>query len=130
MSNTFGKEYKLVGKATLEAVYRNGKTIKEYPFVIKCLYITNSNQALQVAISVPKRNHKSAVSRNLIKRRIREALRLNKSLLINELNSHQKQLAIFVIYTTPEIQEFSFLERKIKKVYQKLQSTINDSTYE
>lgn len=51
-----------------------------YPF--KCVYrVTEEDEKLlRVVVSVGKRYHKRAVKRNIIKRRAKEAFRLNKKL--------------------------------------------------
>lgn len=122
MTNRFGKEYKLTGKKLLEEVYKEGETLKEYPFIVKWRFIQNDKAAIQVALTVPKRNFKLAVTRNLLKRRIRESIRLNKQALESKLNSEHKQLAIFVIYTGKETQKSVFIAKKINSILQKLES--------
>ncbi len=125
MSNLFGKSYKLTGKKLIEDVYANGTTHKDYPFLIKILEINNSNSPLQFAIAVSKRNHKKAVSRNLVKRRIREAIRLNKQELEDRMISEHKQLAIFVIYTAKEIHESALIDRKFKRIFKTIVTSTN-----
>lgn len=122
MTNRFGKEFKLTGKKLLEEVYTEGQTLKEYPFVVKWKLIQNEKAAIQLALTVPKRNFKLAVTRNLLKRRIREAVRLNKHLLENKLKTEHKQLAIFVIYTGRDVQKSAFIRKKISTILQKLES--------
>ena len=51
----------------------------------------------QIAFSVSKRGFRLAVTRNLIKRRMREAYRKNKYLLYEFLASENKQIVLIVI---------------------------------
>lgn len=128
MTNRFGKEFKLTGKKLLEEVYAEGQTLKEYPFVVKWKLIQNEKAAIQIALTVPKRNFKLAVTRNLLKRRIRESVRLNKHHLENKLKTEHKQLAIFVIYTGREVQKSAFIRKKISTILQKLESIPHENT--
>lgn len=50
-----------------------------YP--VKCTCLFGDNTASRVMVMAPKRNHKRAVARNLLKRRMREAYRLHKRIL-------------------------------------------------
>ena len=79
-SFTFPKSEKLKSKIEIDTVFQSGIVVKSFPF--RLLFIpksgTEPDNYPQVLISVPKRKHKHAVTRNHIKRRIREAYRLNK----------------------------------------------------
>lgn len=80
-----------------------------------------SNDAtLQFGISVPKKKFKNAVTRNLLKRRTREAWRLNKFSLQHKLESNGLSIRIFFIYQSSEILEFKTLESSMQKLIQKL----------
>ncbi len=69
----------------------------------------------QVLFTVSKRNFKRAVDRNKIKRRMREAFRLNKSKL-----SDSKKLLIGYIYTPKEILPFLQIEEAMVKSFKRL----------
>lgn len=73
-----------------------------------------------MAISVPKRLFKRAVDRNLLKRRIREAYRLNKHALYDLLQQGDLKLHVLIQYTQKEIADFRNIEAGIRKVLEKL----------
>lgn len=63
------------GHASLNYVYRNGKTVRGPLCALK--YTKNSKrQDYRLAVVVSKKVHKSAVVRNRIRRRLYEAVRL------------------------------------------------------
>ena len=74
----------------------------------------------QTLISVPKRNISLATKRNVLKRRINEAFRLNKEKLYTKLNERNKQINIAIIYQKQEIQTYKIIEQKINLLLSRL----------
>ncbi len=70
-------------------------------------------------VTVPKRNFKKAVDRNLLKRRVREAYRLNKPLYLNTEGSSEF-LAIAYIYIAKEIHDFDLIQNKLIETLRRL----------
>ncbi len=98
----------------IDTIFTNGFVVKAYPVRIQFAFhdLENSPRC-QVGVSVSKRNFKSAVDRNRIKRQLREAYRLNKTPIIQKLNDSQKQLAMMIIYSS-----------NVKPVYEELESLV------
>ena len=71
-------------------------------------------------VSVPKRLYKRAVDRNLIKRRLREAYRQNKTELYRRLKENKKILHIGIQYNGKEIQSYAEIETAWKTALNKL----------
>jgi ribonuclease P protein component len=69
---------------------------------------------VRIVISVPKKIHRKAVRRNLIRRRIREAYRLNKQILY-EIAGSEITLNIMFIYISSNIANYAEIEKKFIK---------------
>ena len=61
-------------------------------------------------VSVPKRNFKRAVRRNLLKRRVREAWRLNRKRLGG------KSYDVFVYYVGKQVEDYERIEKSLLQV--------------
>ena len=78
---SFRKAERLSKEKDIQELFEKGSSFYLFPFKVLTLPGSETIQNHQVLISVSRRNFKRAVDRNLIKRRIREAYRLNKHLL-------------------------------------------------
>lgn len=121
MDASFTKRERLSSFKEIQALMKKGETFFHYPFKVVYQHIRleaeDEAPANAIIVSVPKRNFKRAVKRNLLKRRIRESYRLNKGLL--EAPCGCRTNALFV-YVSKEILEFSHIEKKLKEVLVKI----------
>ena len=71
-------------------------------------------------VSVPKRLHKRANVRNLLKRRMREAYRLNKEPLREICIRENIRLSLGLLYTSGEIADYKTIEHAVRKSSKRL----------
>ena len=74
----------------------------------------------QIAFSVSKKGFRLAVTRNLIKRRMREAYRKNKKTLYEQLVSENIQIVFVVILKGNAIPDYPTIEKSMKDIINKL----------
>ena len=75
---SFPKKLRITNDAQLQQLFASGKSLSFHGITLK--YI-NKKKEFKIGFSTPKRLHQSAVTRNLIKRRMRESFRLQQQLL-------------------------------------------------
>lgn len=120
---TFKKSERLSSKKDIQELFKNGSSFYLFPF--KIITIPNTESELhQVLFSVPKRNFKKAVSRNLLKRRMREAYRLHKHLLPTE----PQVLSIAYIYTSKDIVDYSSIADQLKLSLSRIKKYVEKSS--
>lgn len=96
----FSKKERLTNKKLIKRLFEKGHACAYPPFTI--IWSTAKLKdpvPAQVLISVPKKRFKNAVSRNKLKRLIREAYRQYKPILYRHLNQYEQQFAFAIIYT-------------------------------
>lgn len=134
----FQKAQRLCSITDIDALFKSDTAFLVYP--LRCVWKViehdqfDDKPTSKVLISVPKRNHKLAVTRNLLKRRMREAYRLNTSPCLNpniNLDSTKNNytqpsdtllptLHISFTYIAKEILEYSLIEKAIKDSLEKI----------
>jgi ribonuclease P protein component len=118
---TFKKAERLTHKILIGKLFSEGKGFICYPFRIVWKEAKlNSEYPAQVAITVSKRSFKKAVTRNLLKRRIREIYRLNKGEFYSELEIRNVSLAFMIVYLPKTILKTSEMEDKLIKALKRL----------
>lgn len=76
----------------------------------------------RLMISVPKKNFKRAVKRNLLKRRIRESWRRQKNLLQAETG-----VDILIMYSTKEIMPYEQVYQSVGQILEKVDTRMNST---
>ena len=84
----------------------------------------SEERGVEVLFSVPKKFHKRANKRNLLKRRMREAYRLNRQLLVEKFGAQAKELDLALIYSAKELHSYKTIENVIRKVLEQVSATL------
>ena len=113
----FSKKERLSGKKKIEGLFKTGSFFYLDNFQVRHM-ATEDSGPHQVLISVPKKIFKRAVDRNLLKRRIREAYRLNKHILGD--SDESQTLYIGFIYLSKQILPFQDIQTQLIRCLERL----------
>lgn len=123
MKGSFPKKEKLKNKKLIDQLFVGGKSVTSYP--IKLFYIKAdlpSEVPIQAGVTVPKKNFKSAVKRNRIKRLLRESYRRNKGLVFN---NSKGTFAFLFLYLGKEMPDSSIVEENLITALKKFKKKID-----
>ena len=124
MKLTYGKKDKLKSKKLIEQLFDSGQSVSNYP--LKLIYLgTNFSDDVRfkTAVSVSKRNFKLAVTRNRIKRLLRESYRLNKGLLFNNMTTQYALMILYIGKKEPSFSELNVAMMTILKQFKQAESS-------
>ena len=125
MNFTYGKKDKLKSKKLIDQLFTEGKSVSAFPLRLVYLGTTfeEDNLLVKTGVSVSKRNFKTAVDRNRIKRLLRESYRLNKGTYFHNLTT---PYAFMILYIGKEKPTFNEVETKMKILFEKFSNRISE----
>ena len=121
---SFHKQERLNNKKRINQLFRSGKFFSQEPFQIYWLETKQEKNIIELLVSVPKKNIKFAVNRNIIKRMVKEAYRLNKKALQEQVNREKKSFSVAIIYMNNKIPSYLYVEKKIKLIIERFTTII------
>lgn len=113
MDKAYPKIEKLKSRKRIAQLFVEGKTLTVFPLKLIYLNVDEQEVKIKAGVTVPKKNFKSAVKRNHIKRLLRESYRLNKASVINNTEG---KFAFLFVYLGKETLAFETVERKMKQL--------------
>lgn len=132
---TLRKSAKLRHRSLVENLFTSGKGIYEYPLRVVWRVLTEGELAenfrdavpdrigpLQMMVTVPKKKRRHAVDRVKMRRRIREAFRLNSPPLVAAVkeSAQIRTISLAVVYQASDNLPYARVEQALVKILAKL----------
>ena len=124
MDFSYPKDQKLKSKKIIDLLFSEGKSVSKYP--LRLVYVKHDFEEdvpLKIGVSVSKKHFKTAVDRNYFKRILRDTYRLNKQLLIENVNA---KYCFMFFYQTNERLSYQEINQKTVQLFEKFIKVIQD----
>ena len=121
----FSKKQKLCNETTIKEMFSKGDSFVIAP--IRLIWkeeVDSDSVAIKSIIVVPKKQLKLATDRNVVRRRMKEAYRLNKAEIERFLVNKNRQLNVAIVYQNEKILSYKAIEKKIKLILGRLKEEI------
>lgn len=124
---SFRSVERLKSKKIIEQLFQSSSSFSVPPLQVY-YKIEEVNAFVQsrasILISVPRKNFPRAVDRNHLKRRMREAYRLNKHLLSDALNELNRNCVLGFVYMGKEKFSYKEIESSVQEALEKIKSKL------
>ena len=114
MDNRLQKSEKLRSFGAIRRLFTEGRGGFIYPFRYVVYSEDAEEMSAEILFSTPKKFLKRANKRNKVRRRMREAYRLNKHLLLSSSDPRMMQVAL--IYSSKEVIDYKTIENATKRI--------------
>lgn len=102
----------------IRRLFESGESGFVYPFRYVWFAEADDRMSAEVLFSVPKKFHKRANRRNLMRRRTKEAYRLNKELLVG--SDKPAAVDVALVYSSKEIVPYKTVEHALRRILQQI----------
>lgn len=126
---TFPKNERLCSHAVIEQLFAKGASFICYPF--RVIYLPAQlpqDVPAQVMFSISKKRFKRAAHRNLLKRRCKEAYRLNRKQFMETQRKNDQQIAFAMVYISSEQLPYSKICKGMIKSLSKLSQQLGQNS--
>lgn len=138
---TLRKGEKLRHKSLVDSVFTQGNSVYDFPVRATWRFVSNEELShtfrdrvpdridrLQVMLTVPKKKRRHAVDRVLMRRRMREAYRLNRLNLKKKIEAMPGAgtLSLAIVYIHNENLPYKTVESKIRSILRKIEGKLGN----
>jgi ribonuclease P protein component len=125
---TFDKSERLCSTKIISGLFESGNIF--YTSLFKVVWGSSPVKLTvpaQVVFSVSKKGFRRAITRNLIKRRLREAYRKNKNILYEILLLENRQIVLVVIIRRNSVPDYQTIEKSIQEMLNRIIALIKEN---
>lgn len=124
MDFKYPKNEKLKSRKAIDMLFAKGQSVSKFP--LRLVYaedISDVSGVIKIGVSVSKKYFRKAADRNYFKRVLRETYRLNKHMLIGNLD---KPFAFMILYQTKEKLSFGEINSKTIALFEKFAAALKE----
>lgn len=113
-TNSLSHHERLRSLGVIKRLFESGESGFVYPFRYVWFTETDEVASTKILFSAPKKFHKKANKRNTLRRRTKEAYRLNKSIITSK--NENLSLDIALIYSVKDTLSYKKIDYAIKSI--------------
>lgn len=111
------RQERLRSLGAIRRMFESGESGFVFPFRYVWFAEADTEQSVETLFSVPKKFHKRANRRNLLRRRTKEAFRLQKELVHN---GKPVNLDMALIYSSKETLSYKTISHAVRRILEKI----------
>lgn len=121
MDHKLKKDEKLCSRTAVERIFGEGKSLMAFPLRAAYRIHPIGEHPVQFLISIPKKRIRKAVGRVTLRRRVREAYRLNRrELLVPALEQSGQGVDIAFVYLDTSLAPYCVINEKMCSLLQRI----------
>lgn len=120
--NNLPKLERLHSYGAIRRLFTEGRAGFIYPFRYMFYTEAAAENCTAILFSTPKKFHKRANKRNTLRRRMKEAYRLNKEIVGQ--SATPRLLEVAVVYSSKTVHDYKTIENGVKKVLQAIAESL------
>jgi ribonuclease P protein component len=125
MDYKLNKDEKLCSRTAVERLFGEGKSLMAFPVRAAYRLRPRGEQPVQFLISIPKKRIRKAVQRVTLRRRVREAYRLNRrELLLPTLEQEGWGVDIAFVYLDTTMAPYAVIQEKVTSLLTRIAQAV------
>jgi ribonuclease P protein component len=133
MKQSLNKKDRLKSYSKIRELFDHGVKLRHHP--INLFYLIEEDKfedgvSMKMGVAVGTKHFKKAVQRNLLKRRIREAYRLQRMELQTYLSAQPFKLSLFFVYADHAVLDYVTISHAVKLLLDKCTTAISQKENE